>query len=521
MKAAKLRSIRPRCDAINTSDSKNIHVELLDDYTLIINPKAEKPEDRRIYTPSPTFKKFHADRTFVRAVMGAYGSGKTSGCMIDAVINAILMPKCIDGVRRSKLFIVRNTFPELETTTIPTWDNWFGNMGIVKRRLKSPMIYSHKFNDKDGKIMLSVLFLALDNPKDIRKLKSSESTFIILEEASELDVQTLVHSKARVGRYPPEQICKEPFHKRIIMPTNPPDESHWFYDLFEVSMPEKHVLYKQPPALLWSGKELVINPDAENIEHLNGGYDYYFDYASGQTNEFIKVFVQGKYGILKYGHVVYNEYNDDMHSVDDIALDEKEHITITVDYGTFAPAMLICQYVAGQLRAIKEFCATFMTVKELWLHFVLPWIKQKANNFAIEIYGDPANTYDGRTQLEECGLIVNPAPSNKIDLRISSIVDLLTTLVQGNPRFILSKKGCPKLREGFLKNYHYRELQTISGRAYKDVPDKNHPYSDIHDCLQYQGLLVSGGFQDVDDSDKYDDIRKYNINEKKNRVTGY
>ena len=67
----------------------------------------------------------------------------------------------------------------------------------------------------------------------------------------------------------------------------------------------------------------------------------------------------------------------------------------------------------------------------------------------------------------------------------SAVRDFLNILVDGKPGFVISRKGCPKLRQGFNGKYAYKRLKVIGEERYQDVPDKNHPHSDIHDCLQY------------------------------------
>ena len=183
MKTARNKQFGERYDALAKTDKSNIHVELLDDYTLIINPKAENPLDKRIYKPSPTFKKFHADPTQVKLVKGPYGSGKSTGCAVDVVINAIKMPACVDGIRHTRCAIVRNTSPELWSTTIKTWQNWFGELGQIKKRQKPICCYDHTFNDKNGTVILEVLFLALDNEKDVDWIEKRAEIYIRIGKA--------------------------------------------------------------------------------------------------------------------------------------------------------------------------------------------------------------------------------------------------------------------------------------------------------------------------------------------------
>jgi len=514
-----------RLEALEAAAARKnrIDVKLLDDYTLIINPEAEKPEDKRIYKPSPTFEKFHADDTTVKLIKGPYGTGKSTGSAVDGLINTIMMPKCKDGVRRARGIIVRNTSPELWSTTIKTWENWFGELGVIKKRQKPILEYEHTFNDKDGKIILEVIFLALDNEKDIRKLKSLEATWGWLNEASEIDRSTFDHIKARIGRYPSKQICNKKYKKMLICDTNPPTETSWIYEIFETEKPDGHIIYHQPSALLKTREgKYVENPAAENIENIGDGYQYYFTIMQGQTAEFINVFIMGNYGLLKAGKPIYPDYNDDWHCVPDIEIDRNHPVHLKADYGIRAPALLVCQYVDGQLRVIKEFCGAFTTMAVLYEYDAMPWLKKNAV-LMLEVAGDPSNTAGGREELESFGLPVDNAITNNVNKRIQAVTRfLLSAAPGGKPRLIISKRGCPNLRTGFIKSYVYKEVNTSQGLAYRDYPDKEkHPFSDIHDCLQYEALDYYHEFDPEPEDDPYDDTRQKLRNEQKNRVTGY
>src|SRR6056300_1226734 len=77
------------------------------------------------YQASPTLADFHASNAFVRGVKGPIGSGKSVGCCLEIFIRAKQQHPSIDGKRRTRWAVVRNTGPELETTTIKTWLDWF------------------------------------------------------------------------------------------------------------------------------------------------------------------------------------------------------------------------------------------------------------------------------------------------------------------------------------------------------------------------------------------------------------
>lgn len=498
----------------NTEVEQHIAIDY-ETCTVMVNDELKKP-----YIPPVTCLKFHQSNASRRLLMGPYGSGKSTTCCVEIVVRACQMPPCYDGVRRSRWVIVRNTYGDLDSTSLKTWLEWFGFLGNVHRRMTPRLCYTHTFNDGKGKVELEVMFLALDRPDHIRKLKSLELTGVYLNEMSEIPMAALVHFKARINRFPAVRDCGKPYWSGIIADTNPPETDHWLYKLFEEERPTGHKVFHQPAALIKdSNGEYVANPEAENIEHQAKGYDYYFEMMQGQSEEFIKVFIQGKYGTVVDGKFVYTNYNDDLHSVDTIDIDTDEPILLSWDYGTVSPACLISQLIAGQLLAIKEFVCEYMTVKELCKTAVIPFLTKYCQGIVLEdLIGDPADTYDGRAQLQELGFTVIAARTNKIEARIRAVRDFLNGLVEGHPTFLVSAKGCPKLRQGFLGKYHYRRLRVIGEERYQDVPHKNHPHSDIHDCLQYAALHYAD-VQFYEEPEKYDFDAYYD--KEKSRVTGY
>ena len=71
------------------------------------------------YSTSPTVWKFLQDKSFVRGIMGPVGSGKSYACASEIMLKAVRQkPSPKDGIRYSRFVIVRNSYPELRTTTI-------------------------------------------------------------------------------------------------------------------------------------------------------------------------------------------------------------------------------------------------------------------------------------------------------------------------------------------------------------------------------------------------------------------
>ena len=134
--------------------------------------------------------------------MGPIGSGKSVGCCVEIFSRASVMPIANDGIRHSRWAIVRNTQPQLETTTIKTWLSWFPEHIFGKMNRKPPFTHLVRIND----IELEVIFLALDKPEDVKKLLSLEVTGIWFNEAREIEKEILDAASGRVGRYPSDKM---------------------------------------------------------------------------------------------------------------------------------------------------------------------------------------------------------------------------------------------------------------------------------------------------------------------------
>ena len=407
------------------------------------------------------------------------------------------MPRCPDNIRRSRCVIVRNTRSELETTTLLTWLRWFESLGTV-RRLKSPALrYWYTFNDGEGTVELELLFLALDREDDLRKVRSLETTMVYLNELAEIPEAALEHFKGRVGRYPDKGLFEKPFNGCIIADTNPPPVSGWIYNKFEDSTLDSYQIFKQPPGLIKDedGK-WIFNPDAENIERL--GTSYYTQMSEGATEEFIKVFCLGEYGTYFHGKVVYPEYNDDIHAVDNIIPNPDDYLYIGFDFG-LTPSCIICQVAQdASIKVLNELLSSHMGLEQFMEDIVMPFVNQHYKDYTIaEIVGDPSGIAGSQTRNETCfeildsfGFTAKTAMTNDLAKRLGVVKFYFNRLIGGKPAITISKQGCPFLREGLLGGYNFKKLKIVGSDECAEKPDKN-KYSHIQDALQYVLMQIN------------------------------
>ena len=103
-------------------------------------------------------KQFMKDESFFRGLRGPVGSGKSVSCCIEIMRRALMQEPAEDGTRYSRWAVIRNTNPQLKTTTIKTWVYWFPEDAWGKFNYSVP--YTHHI--KKGDLDLEVIFLALD-----------------------------------------------------------------------------------------------------------------------------------------------------------------------------------------------------------------------------------------------------------------------------------------------------------------------------------------------------------------------
>lgn len=450
-------------------------------------------EQARIYVPSPTGAAFHTDDTFIRGVIGPYGSGKTTLCIQEIVKRTCDMPAWKSGRRAARWAVVRNTSGELYSTTLQSWLTWFGELGDIEKRQKPLLTYKHTFNDGRGVVELELIFIALDRPEDVRKIKSLELTGAYLNEMSELPEVIISHFKGRVnGRYPSKGFCAQPYWSGIIFDTNPPDEDHYIFRDFETAQLPSYKIFHQPKGLLIDAQgQYIPNPQCDNYANLS--HDYYVKLAEGQRDGFVKVYCMGEYGLVESGKRVYPEYNDDIHSVTDIPAIQGEPIHLGWDFG-LTPACVVVQVSPrGQLRVLKEYVAEDMGIRTFAKNIVIPSLGVDFPYCKVgESESDPSGA-SGDDIMEELscigelnslGVKTQAASTNDPEVRISSLRYFLNMMVDGKPAFQLSRTGCPILRKGFMSGYHFKRLSVSGDARYQDKPNKN-KYSHPHDGLQY------------------------------------
>ncbi|BAQ87626.1 large subunit terminase [uncultured Mediterranean phage uvMED] len=452
-------------------------------------------------------KQFMKDTSFFRGLRGPVGSGKSVSCCIEILRRALEQKPSEDGIKRSRWAVIRNTNPQLKTTTIKTWLDWFPEETWGKFTWSVP--YTHKV--KKGDLELEVIFLALDRPEDVKKLLSLELTGVWINEAREIPKSIVDACTMRVGRYPSMR-DGGPTWYGVICDTNPPDTDHWWSILAgetvipdyitkqEAKMlvkPDNWRFFNQPPAMLEQyddrGELNTYNDNTNKENGKNLTKNYYENIIRGKTKSWIDVYVLNKLGQVEDGKPVYEMFNRDVHvAKSDIAIVPQAPVYVGIDFG-LTPACVFGQKLRGRWLIIDELVAEDMGI----LRFS-DLMKSKMAEYLprdFTIFGDPAGDHRAQTDestpfqiLKGRGIMARPTHSNDVSLRLESVNATLQRMIDGESGLLIDPK-CVNIIKGFDGGYHYRRMQ-VSGERYDEKPNKNR-FSHIHDALQY--MLLGAG----------------------------
>ncbi len=426
----------------------------------------------------PTVAAFLHSDAFVRGLRGPVGSGKSTACCFEIVRRAKEQQPAADGVRYSRWAVIRNTYPELKTTTIKTWH------GLIPANLgrwvdQGPPTHHLRFDDVD----LEVLFIALDSPGDVKKLLSLELTGAWINEAREVPKAVLDALTTRVGRYPSARIGG-PSWFGVIMDTNPPDTDHWWYKLAEEQRPTGFAFFSQPSGM---------SDAAENIPNLPAGY--YDRQIAGKTEDWIRVYVHGEYGFVQDGKPVVPEYRDSVHCRE-FELDPKIALVVGADFGLTPAAVIGQRSRNGQVRWRYELVTEDMGAKK-FAGELQRFIARHLEGFEFDKFiGDPSG--DNRSQTDETtvfqilrseGLPFSPASTNDFTIRRDAVGHAFSRMIDGEPACIIHP-DCTTLRKGLMGGYQMRRIHVAGYERYQDKPEKN-MFSHVCEAQQY-GMLGMG-----------------------------
>lgn len=450
----------------------------------------------RFDTSAPTLLRFLESDKANQFIMGPLGSGKTNTELFKAFNLICQQRPNAQGVRRSRVAISRNTYSDLDTTTIPDWRAIVGD-GFGEFTHSHPPEHKLRFRLEDGtRVNCDVYFIALDRDEHVKKLRGLQLTFGVLNEAKEQPKGIFDMMALRVGRFPPknQEGCS---WYGVMGDYNAPDEDHWLFELHAAWMRGElpdYEFFIQPPAVIGVPGAWRVNPNAENLDNLPEGY--YERGLQGRADDWIRVNFGNEYGFVRDGKVIFPEFVDMLHCQPFEAV-KGIPLRLGADFG-LTPALAIGQRRAnGTYRILDEIVTEDMGAKR-FAELCVRHIAEKWAGFEIETgTGDPAGDTriaddEEKTVFKVCaanGLHLQPARTNDFTVRTTAVSSLLTQLIDGEPALRIHPR-CKVLRKGMAGKYCYRRIQVAGDARYRTEPDKN-MWSHVCEALQY--LLLGSG----------------------------
>jgi hypothetical protein len=436
------------------------------------------------YTPDKTIAEFISDyipkELFYSFIVGPVGSGKTTGALMKIPHMAKLQePSPVDGIRRTKFVVVRNTFAQLRDTSIASWNYWFKD-GVAGTWKATKNEFVLRFDD----VECIVLFRALDTPDDVNRVLSLEITGAVLDEFVQIPKEIVEALSGRCGRYPPkiEGGCT---NFGVWGSSNPGEtESFWHTFLVE-DKPSNAAYFHQPSGM---------SPDAENVENLPPGY--YENIIKGKSLAWVEVFVHANWGYSIAGKPVVPTFNREFH-VAKTNLVPNPHSVLGIGYDPGMHSAFILGQIDmyGRLLIVDELILEGYGAQRACTDRLIPLLNSKYRGFEVVIAPDPA--CQSRTQTNESSVLdvlkeqrfkkywsVKVGPTNLITPRLAAIEGYTTRLTEKGPALLIDPR-CRTIIKALASGWRYEKTK---GGSDKEVPEKNassHPGDGLTYLAQY------------------------------------
>lgn len=471
------------------------------------------------YKPTKTGLAFHNSSKFVKLLVGPYGSGKSCACAMEIFMNAAAQTPASDGVRYSRVGVIRSSYPELQSATRRSLKEVLPSDCGDLLSSGSPMRGLYVIPLPDGtKVQLELELWALLSEDDNEKIKSANWSFAWVNEATGCHSTVIPAIMSRIGRFPPASLggVKWP---GIIIDTNQPTPGSWV-DNF-IKTPESNWgIFLQPPAAFKKelddgAVEYVINPDAENLENLSSstdddssdlspkerGMQFYRNQIAANVKLGRTDIVDNQYCMLDVpiidGKPVYPSFNKAQH-VAKHKLEPRvnDPITLGIDQSGIHPACVILQEQRDRWCVLDELYMEGEGFEVFLTAGLIPLLREKYPSNGVYCVIDPSNQKDSwqgitpKERLREYGLRAVTEITNSPKVRVQCVEHLLNLREGG----LLISPACEMLIRGFESEYRYRRVRAAGsvGAVYTSQPEKNE-YSHCQDALGYACLFIMKG----------------------------
>lgn len=442
---------------------------------------------------------FGKSRKPFRFLRGPLGGGKTIATAFRVFKYLCEQKPNKEGVRKSRWAVVRNTYPDLTNTTIRDWRSIVPD-GCGSMTFGHPPEMKLDFDLPDGtRVQAEVIFVALDKPDDVRKLRGMQLTGAWINEAKEVPRAIFDMLTGRIDRYPAPGFST---WVGILGDTNAWDADHylevWAQAVRNGEMAD-YEFFVQPPAVVKVDGKWTVNPAAENLAVLKP--DYYARQIAGKREDWIKVNLANEIGYYVDGRAVHPEYSDSLHGAKEILVPTPGIVYVGLDFGLTPAAAFMQRQANGQWWAFDEIATEDGDASTLAIECKAreqEWNARVGQGARLTfVYrGDPSG--DNRVQTDSDtafkvmranGVMAFPCSTNDPQLRRDALDRPLTRTVKGLPGLQISPR-CKMLRKGLAGAFCYRRVAIAGDERFRDVPDKN-IFSHVCEAAEY-ALLDAG-----------------------------
>ncbi|AZB58701.1 hypothetical protein [Cereibacter sphaeroides] len=493
----------------------------------------QMPDVAAFTFPGPTAELLYWSDADIVGIQGPVGSGKTTTVLKSRLRRAVMMPRStidleqlpdgrVVGWRRYKLLVVRETYRQLWSTTIPSYlevypkalGTWSGGRG-------DPVTHVIQFDDGEGPIEFRVEFMAFGDDV-IASMRGVQTTDIWLNETDTVPVEVLTAGIGRIDRwpgashfegYPPElrgygQICAD---------FNAPDEDNWTFTVFHNEDERRRMADAMTAGLPEGARPIRIEfynqpgygqPGCENLHNLSASY-YPRQIAAMRLagrGDMIDRLVYNKIVYLRAGDPVFKrEFNRRIHVAESTIEPERGvPLRIGLDQG-FKGAAIVAQFVPPfhwlflaelHFPAERLMAATFGQRLADLLERRFPGLEVEggwadmAGEHGASQAADENDTWN-KLVGEAAGFRVRPQKvgTNRIQPRLEAMRAALEFIHGGRPGLLIDP-SCKFTIRGFEARYVWKDEVDANGDKRK-VPDKSLTEANVMDAGQYVLLSES------------------------------
>lgn len=460
----------------------------------------DAPAIRINYRPQgPVMEQFHRRDEFVRIVVGPLGSSKTFGAINEVLRQCHEQTPNRERVRKSRWVIARNSFPDLNATTIPDVREVVDKINPDGWNMQMPVTWKHSYPRADGTtVQVELMFRSFDGEQDVKKARGLQVTGVWVDELAEFNKSNFDMLIGRVKRYPAK--AEVPDAKFSVLGTsNACPRDHWLAEFaLAEQQPYNWWIGIQAPGVFKVGNKWVENPRSENFKNL--ARHYYLDQCAGKAESWIRQNLANEFVHHTDGRPIHPDFSEQLHVVPCEPV-PGQPIYIGIDYGR-TPAATIMQRdpVINQWQVLRELVTVNMGA-ERFGQLLKVFLNEHFQGYTIAaMTGDPAGSDMAQTRDETpadlmamSGFDVLPASTNDPEIRYAALDERLRDLTHGQPAIIIDP-SCTVLIRGLAGKYQFRRIQVVGESRYKDQPDKG-PTSHVCEALHYN--LLGAGEGDV------------------------